>query len=576
MNVADSEVVASVMRERGYTLAATVEEADAILINTCSVRDNAERRIWGRLDLFSSYKRKRSGLIVGVIGCMAERLGEDFLHHKAVDLVAGPDAYRDLPYLFEKAERGVKAINVELSEIETYDKITPVRIGDSAISGFVSITRGCNNFCTYCIVPYTRGRERSRNPQDILSEIGDLDSRGYKEVTLLGQNVNSYKWHPAGERKPFMFRDLLEMAAVAFPRMRIRFTTSHPKDMSDTILRTIADHPNICRHIHLPVQSGSSRILKLMNRKYDREWYLDRIRAIRETIPGCGISTDIFCGFSGETAEDHQLSLSLMEEVRFDMAFMFKYSERPGTYAHQHLPDDVPELVKAQRLEEIIHLQNEISHQKNREDVGKTFEVLVEGVSKKSDQMLFGRSSQNKVVVFPAENARRGDLVIVRVTGCTQTTLIGHLEFNVRKATLDDASLIAAFQLAMAEETEQMKLDPGVVKKGVRAVFDNPALGCYYIAESDREVIGTLLTTYEWSDWRNGTVLWIQSVYVLPRFRRLGAYKKMYHQLQTMVQHDEGLRGIRLYADKSNGAAHQVYLNLGMTADHYLTFEWMK
>jgi tRNA-2-methylthio-N6-dimethylallyladenosine synthase len=428
MNVADSEVVASVLRDKGYTLAASAEEADAILVNTCSVRDNAEQRIWGRLDLFGSYKRKRNGLIVGVIGCMAERLGDDFLRHKAVDLVAGPDAYRDLPYLFEKAARGVKAINVELSEIETYDKITPVRIGDSAISGFVSITRGCNNFCTYCIVPYTRGRERSRNPKDILSEIGDLDLKGYKEITLLGQNVNSYKWHPAEERKPVRFRELLEMTAEAFPGMRIRFTTSHPKDMSDAILRIIADHPNICKHIHLPVQSGSSRILKLMNRKYDREWYLDRIRAIREIIPGCGISTDIFCGFSGETEEDHQLSLSLMEEVRFDMAFMFKYSERPGTYAHEHLPDNVPEAVKARRLEEIIHLQNKISHQKNKEDVGNTFEVLAEGVSKKSEQMLFGRSSQNKVVVFPADNTRKGDLVTVRVTGCTQTTLIGHLE----------------------------------------------------------------------------------------------------------------------------------------------------
>ena len=428
MNVADSEVVASVLRDKGYTLAASAEEADAILVNTCSVRDNAEQRIWGRLDLFGSYKRKRNGLIVGVIGCMAERLGDDFLRHKAVDLVAGPDAYRDLPYLFEKAARGVKAINVELSEIETYDKITPVRIGDSAISGFVSITRGCNNFCTYCIVPYTRGRERSRNPKDILSEIGDLDLKGYKEITLLGQNVNSYKWHPAEERKPVRFRELLEMTADAFPGMRIRFTTSHPKDMSDAILRIIADHPNICKHIHLPVQSGSSRILKLMNRKYDREWYLDRIRAIREIIPGCGISTDIFCGFSGETEEDHQLSLRLMEEVRFDMAFMFKYSERPGTYAHEHLPDNVPEAVKARRLEEIIHLQNKISHQKNKEDVGNTFEVLAEGVSKKSEQMLFGRSSQNKVVVFPADNTRKGDLVTVRVTGCTQTTLIGHLE----------------------------------------------------------------------------------------------------------------------------------------------------
>ncbi len=427
MNVADSEVVASVLRERDYEMAAREEDADAILINTCSVRDNAEQRIWGRLDHLGSLKRKRRGLVVGVIGCMAERLGEEFLRHKAVDLVAGPDAYRDLPYLFDKAEQGEKAINVVLSEIETYDRITPVRIGDAAISGFVSITRGCNNFCTYCIVPYTRGRERSRDPQDILHEVSDLSAKGYKEVTLLGQNVNSYKWHPVSERKPVRFRDLLDMTASAFPQMRIRFTTSHPKDMGDAILKTMAAHPNICKHIHLPVQSGSSAILKLMNRKYDREWYLDRIRAIREIIPGCGISTDVFCGFSSETEEDHRQTLSLMEEVRFDMAFMFKYSERPGTYAHTHLADDVPEEVKARRLDEIIKLQNKISHQRNREDIGNVFDVLAEGVSKKSAEMLFGRTSQNKVVVFPREGYIKGDVVRVKITSCTQTTLIGHL-----------------------------------------------------------------------------------------------------------------------------------------------------
>ena len=425
MNVADSEVVASVLAETGYTMAATPAEADAILINTCSVRDNAEQRIWGRLDLFSSYKKKKAGMIVGVIGCMAERLGDDFLKHKAVDLVAGPDAYRDLPFLIEKALRGEKAINTALSEVETYDKITPVRLGDVALSGFVSITRGCNNFCTYCIVPYTRGRERSRDPQDILSEVQDLAARGFREVTLLGQNVNSYKWDPEGERKSVRFRDLLERTALAAPEMRIRFTTSHPKDMSDAILQTMAAHPNICRHIHLPVQSGSSAILKRMNRKYDRPWYLDRIRAIREILPGCGLSTDIFCGFSGETEEDHQQTLALMEEVRFDMAFMFRYSERPGTYAATHLPDDVPDEVKARRLEEIISLQNRISHQLNREDVGKRFEVLTEGVSKKSAEMLFGRTSQNKVVVFPRGHHQKGDLVQVTITGCTQTTLIG-------------------------------------------------------------------------------------------------------------------------------------------------------
>jgi tRNA-2-methylthio-N6-dimethylallyladenosine synthase len=427
MNVADSEVVAAVMRERGYEMAASDSEADAILINTCSVRDNAEQRIWGRLDLFKSYKRKRKELIVGVIGCMAERLGDEFLQHGAVDLVAGPDAYRDLPYLFDKVEGGEKAVNVQLSEVETYDKITPVRIGDAAISGYVSITRGCNNFCTYCIVPYTRGRERSRDPQDILAEVTDLSKKGYKEVTLLGQNVNSYKWHPESERKPFRFWDLLEKTALVDSNMRVRFTTSHPKDMSDKILRKIAEYPNICKHIHLPVQSGSSRILKLMNRKYDREWYLDRIRAIREIVPGCGLSTDIFTGFCSETEEDHQQSLELMELVHFDMAFMFKYSERPGTYAHKHLQDDVPEEVKLHRLNDIIKLQNNLSLKSNRKDVGKTFEVMVEGISKKSKEMVFGRSSQNKVVVFPDNGFLKGDYAQVKIKDCTQTTLIGEV-----------------------------------------------------------------------------------------------------------------------------------------------------
>lgn len=427
MNVADSEVVAAILREKDYVLTSSGADADAILINTCSVRDNAEQRIWGRLDLFKSYKRKRKDLVVGVIGCMAERLGDEFLQHGAVDLVAGPDAYRDLPWLFEMAGRGEKAVNVELSDIETYDKITPVRIGDAAISGFVSITRGCNNFCTYCIVPYTRGRERSRDPQDIIAEVTDLSRKGYREVTLLGQNVNSYKWYPEGERKPFRFYDLLEKTAMVDPSMRIRFTTSHPKDMSDKILRKMAGYPNICRHIHLPVQSGSSRILKLMNRKYDREWYLDRIRAIREILPGCGLSTDIFTGFCSETDEDHQQTIELMELVHFDMAFMFKYSERPGTYAHTHLPDDVPEEVKLHRLNEVIKLQNRLSLKSNRSDVGKSFEVLVEGISKKSKEMVFGRSSQNKVVVFPDKGFLKGDYVNVRIKDCTQTTLIGEL-----------------------------------------------------------------------------------------------------------------------------------------------------
>lgn len=424
MNVADSEVVAAILREHDYTLAASAGEAGIILVNTCSVRENAEQRVFGRLDLFRSYKRKRKDLIVGVIGCMAERLGEKLLENGTVDLVAGPDAYRDLPFLIDKVKAGEKAAAISLSETETYDKITPFRMDDSGISGFVSITRGCNNFCTYCIVPYTRGRERSRDPLDIVGEVADLSSKGYKEVTLLGQNVNSYKWFGEGELKPVRFAGLLELTAKAFPEMRIRFTTSHPKDMTGKILRTIAAYPNICRHIHLPVQSGSTRILKLMNRKYNREEYLDRIRAIREIIPECGLTTDIFCGFCTETEEDHHASLELMREVKFDTAFMFRYSERPGTYAARHLADDVPEEVKKRRLTEIIHLQNGISLERNRADVGKQFEVLAEGISKKSDDMLFGRTSQNKVVVFPRAGHQPGDLVQVTVTGCTQTTLI--------------------------------------------------------------------------------------------------------------------------------------------------------
>jgi len=425
MNVADSEVVAAVLREWDFKLAGSAEEAGTILINTCSVRDNAEQRIWGRLDHYKAIKKKNPGLLVGVIGCMAERVGEKLLEHDAVSLVAGPDAYRDLPFLIDKAEEGEKALNLELSEIETYDKITPVRIGDKAISGFVSITRGCNNFCTYCIVPYTRGRERSRDPEDILNEVKDLSQKGYKEVTLLGQNVNSYKWLAEGERKPVRFWDLLEMVAKADEEMRVRFTTSHPKDMSDRLLKIIAQYPNICKHIHLPVQSGSSRILKLMNRKYDVEWYKSRILAIREILPGCGITTDVFAGFCSETEDDHQQTLGLMEWAKFNMAFMFKYSERPGTYAAKKLEDDVPEEVKIRRLNEIIRLQNRLSLESNQRDLGKTFEVLVEGISKKSKQELFGRTSQNKVVVFPKKKFRKGDRVNVKIKKCTQTTLIG-------------------------------------------------------------------------------------------------------------------------------------------------------
>ncbi|HNW49513.1 MAG TPA: tRNA (N6-isopentenyl adenosine(37)-C2)-methylthiotransferase MiaB [Prolixibacteraceae bacterium] len=427
MNVADSEVVAAVMGERGYTITSDQLEADAIFINTCSVRDNAEQRIWGRLRFFNSYKKKKKHLIIGMIGCMAERLADELLEKKVVDLVAGPDAYRDLPYLIDKAHEGEAAINVELTIDETYDSLVPRRLDEGAISGFVSITRGCNNFCTYCIVPYTRGRERSRDPKDILNEVADLAANGYKEVTLLGQNVNSFKWQPEGETKPVRFPDLLKMVAQSQPCMRVRFTTSHPKDLTDKLLRTMAAVPNICKHIHLPFQSGSSRILKLMNRKYDREWYLKRIDAIREIIPGCGLSTDVFCGFCTETEEDFQETLSLMETVRFDSAFMFKYSERPGTYSAKYLTDDVPEEVKLERLSRMIELQNCISLENNRSDVGKTFEVLVEGRSKKSEKELVGRTSQNKVVIFPGEVHQKGELVQVTIERCTQTSLIGKI-----------------------------------------------------------------------------------------------------------------------------------------------------
>jgi len=427
MNVADSEVVAAILLEKQYQLVDKAEDADTIFLNTCSVRDNAEQRIWGRLAHYKGLKKKNKNLVVGVLGCMAERVGNDFLEKKAADLVAGPDAYRDLPYLIDKVSEGENAINVELSTIETYDKITPVRIGDEAISGFVSITRGCNNFCTYCIVPYTRGRERSRDPQDILNEVRDLSAKNYKEVTLLGQNVNSYQWLSDGERKPVKFWDLLDLVAQVDPEMRIRFTTSHPKDMADKVLQKMAKYDNICKHIHLPVQSGSTNVLKAMNRKYDREWYLDRIRAIRKILPDCGITTDLFTGFCGETEEDHQQTLELMKEVRFDTAFMFKYSERPGTYAHKKMDDDVPEEIKVRRLNEVIALQNKISLENNRADIGKTFDVLVEGFSKKSDEMLFGRTSQNKVAVFPRYQFKKGDMVKVTITKCTQTTLIGDI-----------------------------------------------------------------------------------------------------------------------------------------------------
>ena len=429
MNVADSEVIASVMKMAGYETCQSLEEADAILLNTCSVRENAETKIYNRLEALHALQRKRAAasaaegtphrLIIGVVGCMAERVKEDLIDHHHVDLVAGPDSYLSLPELFAAAEIGERAINVELSTTETYRDIIPERVCGGHISGFVSIMRGCNNFCHYCIVPYTRGRERSREVDSILAEVGDLQEKGFKEVTLLGQNVNSYR---CGDTD---FPMLLKMVAEAFPQMRIRFTTSHPKDMSDETLQVIAAHTNLCRHIHLPVQSGSNRILGLMNRKYTREWYLDRVAAIRRILPDCGITTDIFVGYHSETEEDHQLSLSLMREVGYDSAFMFKYSERPGTYASKHLPDDVPEEVKLRRLNEMIALQNELSAESYRKDVGKTVEVLVEGVSKRSRDQLFGRTQQNKVVVFDRGNHHIGDFVRVNITDSSSATLKG-------------------------------------------------------------------------------------------------------------------------------------------------------
>lgn len=428
MNVADSEVIASVMQMAGYTMAESIEEADAVFMNTCSIRDNAEQKILNRLEFFHSLRQKRKrGLIVGVLGCMAERVKDDLIAHHHVDLVVGPDAYLTLPDLVAAVEAGEKAINVELSTTETYRDIIPSRICGNHISGFVSIMRGCNNFCTYCIVPYTRGRERSRDVESILGEVADLAAKGYKEVTLLGQNVNSYRFErPDGT--VITFPTLLRTVAEAAPQMRVRFTTSHPKDMSDETLQVIADVPNVCRHIHLPVQSGSSRILKLMNRKYDREWYLERVAAIRRIIPDCGLSTDIFSGFHSETEEDHQQSLSLMEACQYDSAFMFKYSERPGTYASKHLPDDISEEVKIRRLNEIIALQNRLSAESNARCIGKCYEVLVEGVSKRSRDQLFGRTEQNRVVVFDRGTHRVGDFVQVRITGATSATLMGEAE----------------------------------------------------------------------------------------------------------------------------------------------------
>jgi len=425
MNVADSEVVASIMQMDGFVLTEKVSEADAVLINTCSIRDNAEQRVFERLKYLHSLKRKNKQLILGVIGCMAERLKDELIEKQGVDLVAGPDAYLDLPNLMGAVETGEKAINIHLSRTETYQEVIPARLGGQ-ISGFISITRGCNNFCSYCIVPYTRGRERSRDVQSILNELKDLQQKNFKEVTLLGQNVNSYRVEQDG--KIIGFPELLEIVAQAAPEIRFRFTTSHPKDMSDRTLETIARYPNLCRFIHLPVQSGSNKILQLMNRKYTREWYLERIAAIRRILPDAAIGTDVFCGFHDETEEDHQQTLSLMREVGFDMAFTFKYSERPGTYAAGHLPDNVSEDVKLRRLNEIIALQNELSLESNLRDVGKTFEVLVEGYSKRSKEQFFGRTSQNKVVIFPRQGRRIGETVKVKINSASSATLFGEVE----------------------------------------------------------------------------------------------------------------------------------------------------
>lgn len=427
MNVADSEVVASIMQMAGYELCEDEAQADAIFLNTCSIRENAENKIYSRLEALHAEQKKGRDIILGVLGCMAERVRQDLIDNHHANLVCGPDSYLNLPDMVAQCENGNNAMNIELSTTETYRDIVPQRIGHGKVSGFVSIMRGCNNFCHYCIVPYTRGRERSRDVESILREVCDLHDRGFKEVTLLGQNVNSYGLTPAGKRMEggVSFAELLRKVAQSVPDMRVRFTTSNPEDMTDDILHAVADEPNLCKHIHFPAQSGSSKILKLMNRKYTREQYLERVEAIRRIIPGCGLSTDLFVGYHDETPEDHALTLSLVKECMFDSAFMFKYSERPGTFAAKHLPDNVPEEVKIERLNELIRLQTEISAQQNRKDIGKTFEVLVEGFSKRSREQLMGRTEQNKAVVFDKQGYHIGDRVMVEITDATSATLIG-------------------------------------------------------------------------------------------------------------------------------------------------------
>ncbi|MCD8289097.1 MAG: tRNA (N6-isopentenyl adenosine(37)-C2)-methylthiotransferase MiaB [Prevotella sp.] len=427
MNVADSEVVAAVMQMAGYEVCGEEKDADAVFLNTCSVRENAENKIYQRLDaLYRQHEREGRRVIIGVLGCMAERVKDALFDRYHVNLVAGPDAYLDLPQLIAQCETGHNAINTELSLTETYRDVLPLRTSKNRVGGFVSITRGCNNFCHYCIVPYTRGRERSREVKSILGEVDDLEKKGFKEVTLLGQNVNSYHATSIDENaKDVRFPELLALVADAFPRMRIRFTTSHPKDMSDDTLDVIASHKNICRHIHLPVQSGSDKILRLMNRKYTVDWYLDRVAAIRRKIPDCALTTDIFVGYHDETDDDFRLSLDLMRRVEYDSAFMFKYSERPGTYAAKHLPDNVSEAEKLRRLDEMIRLQTEISAKRNRRDIGKEFDILIEGYSRRSRQQMCGRNSQNKMVVIDKTDERTGDTVRVKITDATSATLFG-------------------------------------------------------------------------------------------------------------------------------------------------------
>lgn len=427
MNVGDSEILVSIMQNEGYRYTENIAEADVILVNTCSIRDNAEQRIWGRLNEFRRYKKARRNLVVGVVGCMAERLREELLNDGVVDIVAGPDAYRDMPRLVAMALTGSRGVNVELSQEETYGDIRPVRLDKNGVNAFISIMRGCNNFCAYCVVPYTRGRERSRDPYTIVREARELFEAGYRDVTLLGQNVNSYRWKPE-EGEEVDFPDLVAMVAAVSPLLRVRFATSHPKDLSDKLIDVMASLQNVCRAVHLPAQSGSDRMLVAMNRKYTREWYLGRLAAIRRKMPDCAISTDLIAGFCGETEEDHAQTLSLMREVGYDSAYMFKYSQRPGTQAARRMVDDIPEDVKTARLNEIIELQNGLSLESNRRDVGKCFEVLVEGTSRRSSEQLCGRTSQNKMVVFDAaDGIKAGDYITVRITDCTLATLFGEV-----------------------------------------------------------------------------------------------------------------------------------------------------